>query len=123
MPGAKEQRNWSIHLLYLRQDHDTCLNEVERVLHEYRGQSEYPLYVKGSVLGSFGRHTGLIRRQQGKVGEALQLFQAATYLNPRNVDNLKQVGRCLYLLGKHKQALEVYEDAEHMAKEDWVWFR
>lgn len=40
------------------------------------------------------------------------MFQAATCLNPQNPSNLKQVGRCLFLLGKHKDALDVYDEAQ-----------
>lgn len=35
-----------------------------------------------------------------------------------NVNNLKQVGRSLYLLGKHKTALDVFEEAEQISSED-----
>lgn len=44
------------------------------------GAVEYPLYVKA-----------LIKRQQGEIQASLQLFQAATVLNPTNLTNLKQV--------------------------------
>lgn len=64
----------------------------------------------------------LIKRQQGQIQESLQLFQAATCLNPHNVCNLKQVGRSLYLLGKHKAAIDVYEEAQRIGIEDWeIW--
>ena len=70
---------------------------------------EYPIYVKA-----------LIRRRQGRIQESLQLFQAATALNPHSVDNLKQVARSLYLLGKHKAASDVYDEAAKIAaEEDW----
>ena len=49
--------------------------------------AEYPIYIKA-----------LIKRQRGEINESLQLFQAATCLNPHNIANLKQVGRSLYLL-------------------------
>ena len=89
---------------------------IEEVLAEFDGLCEYPIYVKA-----------LVQRRRGRIQESLQLFQAATALNPHNVQNLKQVGRSLYLLGKHKAAVEVYEEAEKMAaekrdddgKEDW----
>ena len=71
-----------------------------------RGRSEYPIYVKA-----------LIKRQRGEVAESLLLFQAATCLNPHNVANLKQVGRSLYLLGRHKPALDVYEEALKLGSE------
>lgn len=40
-------------------------------------------------------------------------------LNPHNVENLKQVGRSLYLLGKHKAAIDIYEEAKSYSEEDW----
>lgn len=51
-------------------------------------------------------------RAKGRIQESLTLFQAATCLNPQNPANLKQVGRCLFLLGKHKAAIDVYDEAQ-----------
>ncbi len=66
--------------------------------------------------------TALIKRHQGKIQESLQLFQAATCLNPNMPANLKQVGRSLYLLGKHKAAIDVYCEAQRIGVHDWeVW--
>ena len=73
--------------------------------------AEYPIYVKA-----------LIKRQRGEINESLQLFQAATCLNPHNIANLKQVGRSLYLLARHKAALDVYEEALRIGVDDWeIW--
>ncbi len=77
-------RNWLIHQLYIRGEFSECLKIIEIQLQETQGQSEYPIYIKA-----------LIRRHEGKIVESLQLFQAATILNPHNVQNLKQVGRSL----------------------------
>lgn len=55
-------------------------------------------------------------RAKGRIEESLTLFQAATCLNPQNATNLKQVGRCLFLLGKHKPALDVYEEAQKASR-------
>ena len=108
---VRERRNWAIHLLYIRQEFDECLEMIEQQLKACHGLCEYPLYVKA-----------LIKRQQGQIQESLQLFQAATCLNPHNVCNLKQVGRSLYLLGKHKAAIDVYEEAQRIGIEDWeIW--
>uniref|UniRef100_A0A7S0X8Q1 Bardet-Biedl syndrome 4 protein n=2 Tax=Mantoniella antarctica TaxID=81844 RepID=A0A7S0X8Q1_9CHLO len=108
---ARERRNYQIHLLYVRQDFKDCLVLIETVLAEFNGMCEYPIYVKA-----------LIKRQQGQIQESLQLFQAATALNPHNVANLKQVGRSLYLLGKHKAAIDVYDEAQRIGVEDWeIW--
>ena len=61
--------------------------------------------------------------------QALELFQTCTILNPHKVDNLKEVGRCLFvscylslsflspfsfsrfLLGLHKNAIQVFKEA------------
>lgn len=55
-------------------------------------------------------------RAEGRIQESLTLFQAATCLNPQNPANLKQVGRCLFLLGKHKSALEVYDEVQNVSR-------
>lgn len=102
------RRNWLIHALYIRGEFAECLKVIEAALSECKGLCEYPLYVKA-----------LIRRQQGGIAESLQLFQAATVLNPHNIANLKQVGRSLYLSGKHKQAIDVYEEAQRIGIDDW----
>ena len=110
-PGLREKHNWLIHMQYVRQDFDTCLQTIEAQLKECKGMSEYPIYVKA-----------LIKRQHGEIQESLQLFQAATCLNPQNIANLKQVGRSLYLLGRHKQALDVYDEALRIGIDDWeIW--
>lgn len=81
---VREKKNWLVHLLYSRQEYDECLRVIEEQLKAANGLCEYPVYVKA-----------LIRRQQGRIQESLQLFQAATCLNPHSAANLKQVGRSL----------------------------
>lgn len=105
---VREKKNWHIHLSYVKQDFVACLQLIEEQLRECNGLCEYPLYVKGLIL-----------RQQGRIEESLTLFQAATCLNPRSVDNLKQVGTSLFLLGKHKSALEVFDEAAKIDPNDW----
>jgi Bardet-Biedl syndrome 4 protein len=62
-------------------------------------------------------------RYQGRIEESLTTFQAALCLNPTNFNNLKQVGRSLYLLGKHKTALGFFEEAEEICSEDKdIWY-
>ncbi|KAJ0400743.1 hypothetical protein P43SY_005464 [Pythium insidiosum] len=101
--------NWFLHRLYLRGELKECLRVIEDVLKKHQGLSEYPIYIKALIL-----------RQSGRIQESLQLFQAATCLNPDNKENLKQVGRSLYLLGKHTAAIEVYEEIISMGKsDDW----
>jgi len=100
--------NQRIYQLYSRHDTAEALELIEAELRSSRGAREYPLYVKG-----------LIRRQEGRIRESLQLFQQVAALNPSNISNLKQVGRSLFLLGKHKAAIEVYREAQNLGIEDW----
>ncbi|GMI43314.1 hypothetical protein TrCOL_g6047 [Triparma columacea] len=107
----RERRNWYIHMCYVRQDYAECLKVVEEELQACNGLCEYPIYVKA-----------LIMRHQGKIKESLKFFQAATCLSPHNVLNLKQVARCLFLLGKWLAAVDVYEECQKIGFEDWeIW--
>ncbi len=45
---VRERRNWAIHLLYIRQEFDECLEMIEQQLKACHGLCEYPLYVKGA---------------------------------------------------------------------------
>ncbi|XP_060116173.1 Bardet-Biedl syndrome 4 protein isoform X2 [Heteronotia binoei] len=72
---------------------------------------EYAVYVQA-----------LIFRLEGKIQESLELFQTCAILSPQSADNLKQVARSLFLLGKHKSAIEVYTDAAKLNNKDWEIF-
>eukprot|EP01031_Cornospumella_fuschlensis_P042904 gene42904-52423_t len=104
---ARERLNAYIHILYTKKDFNECLRKIEEQLKATQGQSEYALYAKALIL-----------RHKGRIEESLTTFQAALCLNPVNVANLKQVGRSLYLLGKHKMAIEVFDEAEKLSSED-----
>lgn len=104
----KDKKNYLIHQLYVRQDFEECLKVIEDALQETEGLCEYALYVKA-----------LIQRQRGRIQQSLQLFQQATAINPHNTANLKQVGRSLYLLGKHRAAVDVYDEASKIGSPDW----
>mmetsp|Transcript_7584 Transcript_7584/g.14903 ORF Transcript_7584/g.14903 Transcript_7584/m.14903 type:complete len:419 (+) Transcript_7584:263-1519(+) len=108
----RQKRNYLLHLLYVRKDFDECMRLADDTLEQCGQLAEYPLYVKALIL-----------RHRGQIPQSLKLFQAATVLNPTNVNNLKQVGKSLFLLGKHKGALEVYEEAVRLGhNEDWeIW--
>ncbi|XP_071610938.1 BBSome complex member BBS4 isoform X5 [Heliangelus exortis] len=103
-----ERRNWLIYLLYVLKDYTECKAVIKEQLQESYGLCEYAVYVQA-----------LIFRLEGKIQESLELFQTCSILNPRSADNLKQVARSLFLLGKHKAAIEVYNEAAKLDEKDW----
>lgn len=82
---------------------------IRELLAETDETCEYALYV-----------LGLIARQEGNVAFSLELFQKAMQLNPNSAENRKQLARSLFLLGKHKAALEAYTDTLSLSPNDWV---
>ncbi|KAM9375064.1 BBSome complex member BBS4 [Phaethornis superciliosus] len=103
-----ERRNWLIYLLYVLKDYQECKAVIKEQLQESYGLCEYAVYVQA-----------LIFRLEGKIQESLELFQTCSILNPQSADNLKQVARSLFLLGKHKAAIEVYNEAAKLDEKDW----
>ena len=91
-----ESRNWLIHSHYMSKDFDTCRGLIVQQLAETQGMCEYAQYVQGMVL-----------RQEGRIQESLEALQVASRLNPQNPENLKQIARSLFLMGKHTTAIEV----------------
>uniref|UniRef100_A0A3B4WAJ8 Bardet-Biedl syndrome 4 n=1 Tax=Seriola lalandi dorsalis TaxID=1841481 RepID=A0A3B4WAJ8_SERLL len=103
-----ERRNWLIHQHYIRKDYDTCKAIIKEQLQETNGMCEYAIYVQALIL-----------RLEGKIQQSLELFQSCAILNPSSADNLKQVARSLFLLGKHKAAIEFYHEAARLNEKDW----
>uniref|UniRef100_A0A8D0YN74 BBSome complex member BBS4 n=1 Tax=Sus scrofa TaxID=9823 RepID=A0A8D0YN74_PIG len=104
-----EKQNWLIHLHYIRKDYEACKAIIKEQLQETQGLCEYAIYVQA-----------LIFRLEGNIQESLELFQTCAILSPQCADNLKQVARSLFLLGKHKAATEVYNEAAKLNQKDWA---
>ncbi|XP_015916869.2 BBSome complex member BBS4 [Parasteatoda tepidariorum] len=102
-----ERRNWLIHLHFTRKEYETCKLIIKEQLDETQGMCEYALYVQALIL-----------RHEGRIQESLELFQTCSILNT-SAENLKQVARSLFLLGRHKNAIDVYEEAARMNCKDW----
>ncbi|KAL3860562.1 hypothetical protein ACJMK2_010675 [Sinanodonta woodiana] len=103
-----ERRNWLIHLHYVRKEFEACKALIREQLGESGGMCEYAVYVQAQIL-----------RQEGKIQESLELFQTCALLNPNSPDNLKQVARSLFLLARHKAAIDVYNEAARLNAHDW----
>lgn len=97
-----------IHLHYIRKDYEACKAVIKEQLQETQGLCEYAIYVQALIL-----------RLEGNIRESLELFQTCAVLSPQSADNLKQVARSLFLLGKHKAATEVYIEAAKLNQKDW----
>ncbi|XP_055148144.1 Bardet-Biedl syndrome 4 protein-like [Symphalangus syndactylus] len=104
-----EKQNWLIHLHYIQKDYEACKAVIKEQLQETQGLCEYAIYVQA-----------LIFRLEGNIQESLELFQTCAVLSPQSADNLKQVARSLFLLGKHKAAIEVYNEAAKLNQKDWA---
>ncbi|XP_051919123.1 Bardet-Biedl syndrome 4 protein isoform X2 [Hippocampus zosterae] len=103
-----ERRNWLIHQHYIHKEYETCKAIIKEQLQETNGMCEYAIYVQALIL-----------RLEGKIQQSLELFQSCAILNPSSSDNLKQVARSLFLLGKHKAAMEFYREAARLNEKDW----
>ncbi|XP_071785789.1 BBSome complex member BBS4-like [Asterias amurensis] len=103
-----ERCNWLIHLHYVRKEFETAKVLIKEQVAETNGMCEYPLYIQALIL-----------RQEGRIQESLECFQTCSLINAQNSDNLKQVARSLFLLGRHKAAIDVYSEAARMSSRDW----
>ncbi|ETO11294.1 hypothetical protein RFI_26086 [Reticulomyxa filosa] len=109
--SLRDKNNWKLYHLYTQRQYKACLSMVESQLQSSRGQCEYALYIKG-----------LIMRILGNITESLQLFQAATAINAKSMNNLKQVARSLYLFGQYEASIAIFKKAEELTGGDWeLW--
>ncbi|CAI2371147.1 unnamed protein product [Moneuplotes crassus] len=104
----KDKSNWLIHILFVRQEFDECMKLIDDVLDSSKDKSEYALFVKAMIL-----------RINGNIHESLEMFKKCHLLDPSNIDYLKQFGRSLYLLGRHKAAIDVYDECLKITENDW----
>eukprot|EP00727_Mastigamoeba_balamuthi_P007935 m51a1_g3762 putative bardet-biedl syndrome 4 (420) ;mRNA; f:115087-116729 len=59
-----------------------------------------------------------MKRHLGEIVESLRLFEQCFSINPC-ANNIKQIARSYFLLGKHKTAITAFEKAERLEAEDW----
>ncbi|XP_022647513.1 Bardet-Biedl syndrome 4 protein-like isoform X1 [Varroa jacobsoni] len=104
---SHERRNWLLHWCFVRGDLENCEKLCKEALSQSAGLSLYPLTINALLL-----------RQQGKLQEALELFQSCALLRP-SADTLKQIAKCYLLMGRHLDAAEVYEQCITLQPKDW----
>ncbi|XP_059469101.1 Bardet-Biedl syndrome 4 protein homolog [Neocloeon triangulifer] len=101
--------NWLIHLMYARKESQQCKVLIGKQLLASRGMAYFPNMMQGIIL-----------RQEGKMQESLDFFQACQIFNPGHLENLKQIAKSWLLAGRHDAALETYVDIEQaLQKADW----
>ncbi|KAL0279168.1 UNVERIFIED_CONTAM: hypothetical protein PYX00_000777 [Menopon gallinae] len=101
---ALENKNWLIHYHYTRREFGICSILIKEELRKSNDMNEYVNYIQGVIL-----------RHEGKIQESLEYFQKCHALNPRGVDNIKQVAKSLFLLGRQKLSLEAFNEAKTVA--------
>ncbi|XP_037046568.1 Bardet-Biedl syndrome 4 protein homolog [Bradysia coprophila] len=99
---ATSNMNWLIYTMYARQEYQFCKEIIAQQLEENYDQ-EYLFFIKG-----------LIARIEGELQESLRCLQKTIELNPMNYENFKEIGKTLFLLGRWRQALDVFVKAESL---------
>ncbi|XP_054069689.1 Bardet-Biedl syndrome 4 protein isoform X3 [Rissa tridactyla] len=121
-----ERKNWLIYLLYVRRDYDECknhraqkrctaqVNKENNQVDDIMATLTSPHFHQSWKLSSKSSSRSLMG-----CANMQSTFKTCSILNPRSADNLKQVARSLFLLGKHKAAIEVYNEAAKLDEKDW----
>ncbi|KAF4533413.1 hypothetical protein B566_EDAN013287 [Ephemera danica] len=104
-----ESHNWLIHLYYTRKEFKICKELISRELEKSKNMGMYPNLMQGIIL-----------RQEGKMQESLDYFQACQTYNPGHIENLKQIAKSWLLAGRHEAAIDTYAEIERaLKKSDW----
>lgn len=103
-----DRKNALIYQTFVRKEYDRCEALIQEQMRESHGHCEFAFHA-----------LALIQRHRGNMQRSLELFQEAMRLNPTNIENAKQVARSLFLMSRHRAALEVYEQTIRLGLKDW----
>lgn len=101
-----DKYNWLLHVMYGRGEYD----RIQQFIRAQSQRNSYMTYVQA-----------LVYRQEGRIVEALDLFQTCVIQNPSLV-HIKQVAKSLSLLGRYRVAIDAYKEALTRANNDWEIF-
>lgn len=108
-PTPLEKLNWLIHIQHVRGETEACKELIKEEIRKSSGRNEFAYFKEGVIL-----------REEGKTQEALEAFQICHKQNSENVENVKEIAKCLYLLRRYRLALDAYLEAEKSSsKPDW----
>jgi Bardet-Biedl syndrome 4 protein len=102
-PSAIDKYNWLLHVMYGRGEYD----RIQQFIRIQSQRNSYMTYVQA-----------LVHRQEGRIVEALDLFQKCVVENPTLI-NIKQVAKSLALLGRYRAAIDAYKEALAHQTDDW----
>ena len=102
-PSILDRYNWLLHAMYGRGEYD----RIQQFIRIQSYKNSYMTYMQG-----------LVYRQEGRIVEALDLFQKCVVENPSLV-NIKQVAKSLALLGRYRVAIDAYKEALTRTTNDW----
>ena len=105
-PSAIDKYNWLLHIMYGRGEYDRIQQFIRLQTHK----NSYMTYIQA-----------LVHRQEGRIAEALDLFQGCVVENPSLI-NIKQVAKTLALLGRYRVAIDAYKEALTRTNNDWEIF-
>lgn len=88
---------WLAHRFFVLEQYTTCLEIIEQTLKRTPDNPE-ALSLKGNVLLTLGR-----------VDEALNFFDSASFIEPGNLTHQVEKVRCFVLLGRYYEALKQIE--------------
>jgi Bardet-Biedl syndrome 4 protein len=102
-PSTVDKYNWLLHVMYGRGEYD----RIQQFIRVQSYKNSYTTYVQA-----------LAYRQEGRIVEALDLFQKSAVENPTLI-NIKQVAKSLALLGRYRVAIDAYKEALTRTTNDW----
>ncbi|KAK9746256.1 hypothetical protein QE152_g6236 [Popillia japonica] len=83
-PASVDRLNWLLYIQHVRGEVTSCKQLIKDEIAKSNGKNEYAFYKEGIIL-----------REEGKIQEALEAFQTCHKLNSGNVDNVKEIAKCL----------------------------
>lgn len=105
-PSSIDKYNWLLHTMYGRGEYD----RIQQFIRIQSYKNSYMTYVQA-----------LVYRQEGRINEALDLFQKSVVETPTLI-NIKQVAKSLALLGRYRVAIDAYKEALTRTSDDWEIF-
>jgi Bardet-Biedl syndrome 4 protein len=105
-PLTSDKYNWLLHVMYGRGEYDL----IQQFIRIQPHRNSYMSYIQA-----------LVHRQEGRIVEALDIFQKCVVENPTLI-NIKQVAKSLALLGRYRVAIDAYKEALTRTTNDWEIF-